>query len=45
MIILRFSRHVTAESLLKLYFLPCFTVKQYRDKLVEQAKEYRDFEL
>ena len=33
----------------KIYFLdfnlPCFTVKQYRDKLVEQAKEYRDFEL
>lgn len=33
----------------KVYFLdfnlPCFTVKQYRDKLVEQAKEYRDFEL
>ena len=33
----------------KIYFLdfnlPCFTTKQYRDKLVEQAKEYRDFEL
>ena len=33
----------------KIYFLdfnlPCFTVNQYRDKLVEQAKEYRDFEL
>ena len=33
----------------KIYFLdfnlPCFTVKQYRDKLVEQAKEYRNFEL
>ena len=33
----------------KIYFLdfnlPCFTVKQYRDKLVEHAKEYRDFEL
>ena len=33
----------------KIYFvdfnLPCFTVKQYKDKLVEQAKEYRDFEL
>ena len=33
----------------KIYFLdfnlPCFTVKQYRDKLVEQAKEYRYFEL
>jgi len=33
----------------KIYFLdfnlPCLTVKQYRDKLVEQAKEYRDFEL
>ena len=33
----------------KIYFLDfnlhCFTVKQYRDKLVEQAKEYRDFEL
>ena len=33
----------------KIYFvdfnLPCFTLKQYRDKLVEQAKEYRDFEL
>ena len=33
----------------KIYFidfnLPCFTVKEYRDKLVEQAKEYRDFEL
>ena len=33
----------------KIYFLdfnlPCFSVKQYRDKLVEQAKEYRDFEL
>ena len=33
----------------KIYFLdfnlPCFTVNQYRDILVEQAKEYRDFEL
>ena len=33
----------------KIYFLdfnlPCFTVNQYRDKLVEQAKKYRDFEL
>ena len=33
----------------KIYFidfnLPCFTVNQYRDKLVAQAKEYRDFEL
>ncbi len=33
----------------KIYFLdfnlPSFTAKQYRDKLVEQAKEYRDFEL
>ena len=33
----------------KIYFLdfnlPCFTVKQYKDKLVEQAREYRGFEL
>ena len=33
----------------KIYFIdfnsPCFTVKEYREKLVEQAKEYKDFEL
>ena len=39
--------YVTSKN--KIYFidfnLPCFTVKEYREKLVEQAKEYRDFEL
>lgn len=39
--------YVTSKN--KIYFidfnLPFFTVKEYREKLVEQAKEYRDFEL